>query len=232
MPNWCDNSVFLTHDDPVMIQRAIDSFNDCRLMSEFHPCPKELTETMAGFCGAGTYAQELLEFKDKLNIKYFGYANWYDWNNANWGTKWDVGASCGGGDGHITRNNENSIILSFISAWSPPIEFYSKLVELGFNVSAKYYESGMGFCGSWEDGIDNFYNIPHKSQLVIDSIPEELDQEFCISESMAEWEYDDLISQINELEQKIEGEGCEETCHQLRQDLELLRDDLNKLELA
>ena len=52
MPNWCDNNLFLTHDDPEIIKRAEDAFNRGELMTEFHPCPKELTETMAGFCGA------------------------------------------------------------------------------------------------------------------------------------------------------------------------------------
>ena len=190
MPNWCDNNLFLKHDNPEMIQRAEDAFNKGRLMTEFLPCPKELTETIAGFCGAGTYEQELLEFKEKLNLKWFGSSNWYDWNISNWGTKWDVGIECGGGSGQATRESDNELILSFMSAWSPPIEFYAKLEELGFEVIAYYYESGCAFCGRYENGYDECYNIDGNSKWVIDNIPEYIDQEMGISEGMECWEED------------------------------------------
>lgn len=81
--------------------------------------------------------------------------NWYHWCNANWGTKWDVSVSDGN---YIEEQSENSIKLYFETAWSPPIEFYEKMVELGFHVCAYYFEPGMGFAGSWEDGCDECYD--------------------------------------------------------------------------
>ena len=187
MPNYCDNNVFLQHEDESMIDRAEQAFNRGELISEFFPCPKELTETVSGYCGEGTYAQELLDFKQKLNIKWFGSANWFDWAVSNWGTKWDVGVSGGGGDGYVSRS-PNSLTLSFMSAWSPPTGFYEKLEDLGFTVKAYYYEGGCAFCGRYEDGIDECFNIFGNSNWVIENIPADIDEEMGISEGMLCWE--------------------------------------------
>jgi hypothetical protein len=227
MPNWCANNVILTHEDASMIKRAKDAFDNHSFLSEFKPCPKELHETLAGFCGEGTYAQELLEFKEKLNFKWFGYKNWYDWQVSNWGTKWDIG---GENSGFSNLQSDNELWLNFDSAWSPPIDFYPTLVELGFNVKAYYYESGCAFCGIWEDGIDDQYGIDGNAKWVTENIPAELDAEFCISNNMAEWECSELDEKIHELILKIEGEGCEETCNKYRKEIEELRAELSELE--
>jgi hypothetical protein len=188
MPNWCDNKVFLSHENPEMIDRVVKGYESSSLMNEFFPCPKELTETTAGFLGKGTYEQELLELRQQLNIKWFGHSNWYDWCNANWGTKWDVGAECGGGDGFIGRGSPNDVYVSFLSAWGSPIGFYEKLEDLGFEVKAYYYEAGMAFCGKYQDGEDESYSIDGNSNWVIENIPEDIDNEMGISEGMASWE--------------------------------------------
>lgn len=61
MPNWCSNTLTLSHEDPAEITRAADAFRRGELLNEFVPLP----------------AVE----KD----------NWYDWHVNHWGTKWDVG---------------------------------------------------------------------------------------------------------------------------------------------
>ena len=59
---------------------------------------------------------------------------------------------------------------------------------MGFSITALYYESGMGFCGIWDNGSDEYYDIGGNSDWVKLNIPEEIDDEFGISLSMAEWE--------------------------------------------
>jgi hypothetical protein len=59
---------------------------------------------------------------------------------------------------------------------------------MGFYIRAMYYEGGIGFCGIWENGQDDCYDIGGNSDWVKKNIPREIDQVFCISESMAEWE--------------------------------------------
>ena len=189
MPNYCDNELILTHSDPKMIMRAIKAFRRDKLMTEFHPCPQELIDTIAGSYGEG-YQQELLKFKQELNIKYFGYQDWYAWNNANWGTKWDVGGS----REQYAWIDSHNVKFNFQSAWCPPLGFYEHLESLGFTVSAYYFEGGCAFCGMYSDGNDDYYEILEcKSQWVIDNIPEDIDNSMCISQSYAEWEDDNQL---------------------------------------
>ena len=184
MPNWCDNTLELIHDDPAMIERAKKAFLNMELLQEFCPVPQELKDTRAGCFGKDTYAQELLEATEKLNLKWFKHKNWYDYCVNEWGTKWDVG----GDDGIITNETPNSLTLSFQSAWSPPTDAYRKMEDLGFTISAYYYEGGCAFCGRYGAGYDDCYSIDCKSYWVKENIPEDIDEMFCISESMAEWE--------------------------------------------
>jgi len=67
MPNWCNNTLTLTHVEPSMIERAKRAFQDDKLLNEFIPVPSELLK------GDG----------------------WYDYRVNHWGTKWDVGLGQG-----------------------------------------------------------------------------------------------------------------------------------------
>lgn len=151
MPNWCSNSLTLTHTDPAMIDKAVAGFTEGKLLETFVPYEGEWD---------------------------------YDWCVANWGTKWDVG-----GDFGHTRLNPNTLKLSFDSAWAPPLEAYQKLEELGFRVEAMYYEPGMCFCGTYVDGSDDYYEYNEMTaEEASNTLPVELDEEFGISDQMAEYE--------------------------------------------
>ena len=63
-----------------------------------------------------------------------------------WGTKWDVY------DVDITEINENTLKISFYTAWTPPINAYSQLEKIGFTIDAMFMESGFDFCGYWLGG--------------------------------------------------------------------------------
>jgi len=78
MPNWCDNTLELRHEDPAMIKRAKEAFEAGRLLDEFIPVPQQLKDTRAGFYGKDTYEQELLEATEALNVKWFNHKNWWD----------------------------------------------------------------------------------------------------------------------------------------------------------
>ena len=189
MPNWCSNTLTISHKDKMMMKRVVRGYNRNGLLREFIPVPKELTDTVSGNVGSKeSYEQRLLEEKQKLNREFFGYTDWYDFCVAEWGTKWDIGH----GDGYdkltLKDIKNNTIKIGFDSAWSPPTEAYAKLCEMGFEISAMYYESGCCFCGIWEDGRDECYDIKGKSSWVKENIPSDIDEEFAISMNMAEWE--------------------------------------------
>jgi len=182
MPNWCNNSVEIYHTDPAMIERVREAFNKGALLQEFIPVPEDLRNIVAGSVPVAEEAAH--KAKEELNIITYGYANWYNFCVNEWGTKWDVGA-----DGNPAQDIPGGLMLGFDSAWSPPISAYEQLVYIGFKIRAMYYEPGMAFAGIWEDGADDYYELSGmSSQQVIDELPEELDEGFGISESIAEYE--------------------------------------------
>jgi hypothetical protein len=187
MPNWCSNIVTLVHEDRKMISRAIKAAQNDALLNEFVPCPIALTSTTEGSFGDPTEQAELNALRE-YNRKTYGYSSWYDFAIGEWGTKWDI--SNGGDDYKIKKvGNNYSVKLYFDTAWSPPIDFYDKMVEIGFNLEAGYYEPGVNFCGQYFDGSEETYELNNlTSDEVREQIPEELDEMFSISEQMAEWE--------------------------------------------
>ena len=202
MPNWCNNSVVLKHSDPVMIERARKAFNGEGLLQEFIPVPQSLRDTVAGSMGEDQ--REAHEAQQKANIEKHGYANWYDFCVNEWGTKWEIGA-----DGNPAQDIPGGLMLGFESAWSPPIAAYEKLLDMGFEIEAMYFEPGMAFAGIWDNGRDDYYDYSGlDSAGIAEALPAELDEAFGISESAAEWEeenqeidLDGGLSAINEQEE-------------------------------
>lgn len=183
MPNWCNNTLTLGHEDPAMIRRAAQALERGTFLDEFIPIPPEL-KIVAG-CVSDEAEQAKLEADTKSNLELFGYGNWYDYCCGEWGTKWDVG------DQGNTDIRPDGLMLNtaFDSAWGPPIAAYEKLTEMGFTVNAMYYESGMCFAGAWEDGVDDYYDLSEMdSAAVMEELPSYIDEAFCISESMQEYE--------------------------------------------
>ena len=184
MPNWCNNSVEIYHEDPAMLERVRTAFNDGRLLAEFIPIPTSL-RIVAGCAGSNDSPEQIaLVEAEENNIKVHGYKNWYDFCVNEWGTKWDVGA-----DGNPAQDIPGGLMLGFDSAWAPPINAYEKLFDMGFKIRAMYYEGGMAFAGIFEDGCDEYYEYGGmNSAQIAEELPVELDEAFGISESVAEWE--------------------------------------------
>ena len=182
MPNWCNNGITLRHADPTMIDRVLKGKDG--LLMEFLPTPQELIDTVAGFPGADKEAEH--EAQMKRNIEKHGFKDWYDWNIANWGTKWDFALE------NLDRSDANTVSAAFDSAWAPPIDAYNKLLELGFEIEAMYYEPGMAFVGKYDNGVDDCIEYAGAtSETVRELIGEELDDYFGISEEMAQYEEED-----------------------------------------
>ena len=184
MPNWCNNVVELYHEDKEMVARAKSAFKEGNFLNEFIPVPADLQIT-AGSLGDGD-AQKELEAKQAANLQKYGYSTWYDFCINEWGCKWDVG----GDDANVNEGHFNNLTMSFDSPWGPPLQAYEKLEEMGFQIRAYYYEPGMAFCGIYEGGYDDYYELGSyaNSAVVAESIPAELDEMFYIVENMQEWE--------------------------------------------
>jgi hypothetical protein len=183
MPNWCNNTVEIYHNDPKMLERVREAFNKGALLAEFLPVPESL-QIVSGRVGDDTDPEQIkLHEQTMHNLSTYGYATWYDYCVNEWGTKWDVG-----GD-NPAQDIPGGLMLGFDSAWAPPCAAYEKLQEMGFRITAMYYEPGMAFAGVWDNGNDDYYEYGGMdSKEIADTLPAELDEAFCISESVAEWE--------------------------------------------
>jgi hypothetical protein len=153
-------------------------------------CSNSLTLTAA----TKEEAQELhahLSTQEADDWTFFGFFVPETWNEEDWyysrvnawGTKWDANLA-----GYDWVDDYN-LVMSFDTAWSPPIAVYEAAAEQGWGVVATYYEPGMCFVGSWVDGVDEHYEFQEcTSKDVRDVVGDDLDDEWGISESMAEWE--------------------------------------------
>ena len=186
MPNWCNNNISISHPDRSKIEALASAIKEGNFLKHVIPVPEDLN-IVAGRVGADDNPDQIeLERKSAENLEKYGASNWYDFCVARWGTKWDVNPY---DPEDVVVDDSNTIYFGFDSAWGPPIGIYEALMEQGFTVQAQYYEPGMGFVGEWNDGCDDYYDIGGlKSHEVRDTIGEFLDDNFGISESMAEWE--------------------------------------------
>jgi hypothetical protein len=160
MPNWCDNNLYISHEDPEMVKKAVEAWDSGNFLATLVPEP-DYTVTPVAKCFPHIDAQfaktEEEKVKALLNEPTIRDDSWWDWRIQNWGTKWDIGYS--DDRSNHAQVNDNTMFVYFDSAWSPPTDAYAKLAELGYLIRAYYFEGGCSFCGSWIDGSDDSYQI-------------------------------------------------------------------------
>ena len=128
-----------------------------------------------------------------------------DWYEDNWGTKWDV-------DDPQWEIGEDNFIVSFLSAWSPPVEWLKKVQsdykDLYFKLS--YIEPGDEYCGV-------AYTVNDDGNIFINDICEEICK--YVNENNEPIYYDEekdiwLDNSGNEMDEDDSKEGINhiETC--------------------
>lgn len=159
MPNWCHNKLTIRSDKPELLQRYRDAFDEGKLLAALRPEP-----SYPGY--------------DNNEVTPAGMPDWWEWRNANWGTKWDVG----GEDGYQS-GDANEVSFEFESAWRAPIEAVMHAGEAeGFEWELVYYEPGMNFGGvATEDGDECHEGVENFPRRVIEEFsgyfPEEVEDE-------------------------------------------------------
>jgi hypothetical protein len=80
----------------------------------------------------------------------------------------------------------NTLVLNFFTAWSPPIGVFHKLVDMGFDIDARYFDEGWFYVGQFsaEDGVVDDYCTDDMRKLQEER--PELDDEFGISWALQE----------------------------------------------
>lgn len=107
-------------------------------VNNFIPYPKEFA-----------VADKLAEKARKEGKGYVkdGYnSGGYEWCIQNWGTKWGLY------DFSDVKKFKSSAVISFSTAWSPPLPVILKMSEMfpKLTFSLKYYEAGAGFQGHYK----------------------------------------------------------------------------------
>lgn len=146
MPNWCDNTMKVSHSD----KSKVDA----------------LAAEMSNKNADGHSIAEAFQ-----HLRPNPSGEWdYNWSCENWGTKWEADII------DWDQYDDNTIWISFNSAWSPPINLYEYLVEEGWEVEAFYHESGCAFCGKFtnEDG-DEYYEYDFRDRASIEALPADLE---------------------------------------------------------
>jgi uncharacterized protein YcgL (UPF0745 family) len=100
--------------------------------------------------------------------------DWYQWQCNNWGTKWDFGKDEYEDPAVV---EDNKINVSFNTAWSPPNGLYDELHRQGYILNGSYWEPGLCFCGTIEDGMDLYVEYEDYSE-----IPDHLWDEYGMSD--------------------------------------------------
>jgi hypothetical protein len=206
MPNWCNNRATISHEDTAKLEALATAIREGRFCNHVVPVPEDL-QIVAGRVGAdGEPDQVELERRSAENLEKYGAANWYDFCVNHWGTKWDIDAY--DPDDVVIENN--TIEFGFDSAWAPPTGIYDALLEQGFEVEATYYEPGMAYVGRYDNGSDDCIEYSgENSKTVRDVIGDELDEEYGISESMAEFEEENMDELEVWYEDGVEKKGLE-----------------------
>jgi len=168
MPNWCFNRMVVdtTNESGRKLAEAFrpkyDREDDGRVFkndyarpfNDLMPCPEEL-QIEAGYFGKGSAKDEEMQQLYASNKEKFGYANWYDWQIANWGTKWDARVE------DFQDDDPKEVYIYFETAWSPPVEFLKWYSELHPDVifDNEYDEEGCFFEGKTSNHPDRgFYD--------------------------------------------------------------------------
>lgn len=140
MPNWVNNDVYIKAND-----EDLRAFADKHIVNgnfdfaTIIPWNTELTEEEY-------HGTEEIKLRDG-SIAYTG-GKWYEWNNENWGTKWNA---------HQTNVEVflETGFLCFDTPWSPPVGIMDALAKMypNFDIEWKYIEEqGWGGVCYYENG--------------------------------------------------------------------------------
>lgn len=166
MPNWVYNSVVVsgTRKD---LQEFLDKATTPR-PDTYDTDKKEIVFRDKGFSFWNFIAPPQKAVESGEYFGTHGYENgkqvgdtknnWYNWNNANWGTKWDA---CDVDNGELSKGKKkkpsdtDSVKISFSTAWSIPEPVFTAMTKQHPTLDFEFYseeETGWGAEYSGQDG--------------------------------------------------------------------------------
>lgn len=154
MPNWCDNSTIIT-GSPEEISTFLNDFGNKTGNYQFKnivPLPR-------------------VHDDDDLNDYYAPVKAW--------GTKWDL--ILDKDYWQMGMINDDEICLNYLTAWSPPEEFWVAVSQKypGLKIDLKYVEQGVGFYGNL---------IVHNGETLVDISEDFRNIDYWIEDTEEFWE--------------------------------------------
>ena len=136
MPNWCSNA--LNVKGP---KKDLDAFK--ATLNQ-----KDEKGEVTPFSFAQTVPPPANMIRDSLSMEQMaeatakGIPTWYDWQSANWGTKWDACEA-------RVKPTKLRVNIWFDTAWAPPIAWFRSFAAKFPTLTADlaYCECGMNFYG-------------------------------------------------------------------------------------
>ena len=185
MPNWCTNTLIVAGDkwnvkdfmDQIKTKEGSESSEEYEILENLYPTPEDL-DIRATF--EPDPEKDPQREQKQANIEKYGHADWYEWRNANWGTKWgDCNTQLVDEDYDSTFvESFGKVMLNFDSAWGPPHEgmVYIASIFPRLMFDLRYYEPGMCFQG---------FLVLHHGEIEYDQSMEYME------DSHARWEWID-----------------------------------------
>ena len=179
MPNWCSNKLSITAQNAEQIAElegwyAYVSADDYR------------TDTGTGFFYRVLPTPSGMKDSEAVDTQV-----------ALWGTKWEVHSFAN------TDYENNSLVLEFDTAWSPPMGICMELARRGYLIRLEYFEPGMCF-GGYVENNDNIAEpeITHSDDMTNpkDEVRQELEGTFFINDW---YDYEDEDEDDNDQDQLI-----------------------------
>ena len=186
MPNWCNNGITITGPKDKIQALYQEIKGKDKFLDVMVPMPTALRDTTSP-----PYPKDSPHYKPQPTVD--GHNNWYDWCIDRWGTKWDMETE------NFILSEDGTMISGWSdSAWAPPLEAFQTYITKNHDVSIRcsYFEGGCDFAGIWHDGVDESISpSDYKSGDFLDADRDtllgQLDEDFGVGESMAEYEEDE-----------------------------------------
>jgi hypothetical protein len=223
MPNHCSNHLTVSGSEKEMKSfydslKSIpeeDQSDDDKIervfdFSDFIPMPESLhitsgsnvtraLEALKGEANIGPGSdyphiteEHLEEAKTYLsNVEKYGHGDWYNWANHYWGTKWNAY------DGCALVVEGDCFIVSFCTAWSPPMPIIKEMAKLfpKLTIEMEYQEEGMGFAGVMGSDpgsscgfYDNEGELVYFSSCCNVDVNDDKHEEWCEDNDKESWE--------------------------------------------
>lgn len=202
MPNWVDTTLDISGSE-AEVRRFVEGIKDKEIIKSYLPVPAELeiTSTFAfdstdipprwqEWVADGTWTQEQYDERvaennqlreaQKANIAKYGHKDWYEWQYAEWGTKWgdchtDIQEVIAKGDGTA------SVFITFDTPWGPAEVAWGKISKMfpSLTFIFQYDEEAGFFAGN---------HIFRDGEIVFEGMYEP-----CSYEGEVDWDDDESI---------------------------------------